>query len=599
MSEDVLNGISKTINKRIDNGIPNKQKNNKKSAEVISQLLTTTPNKTLMKIWVEHNGKCVVIKPFVCDFLNKIGYGELNEKEFIKRGKDGILSIVNEKIVSKFIHKYYKQFDEKYYQDPNLLGVKCGEEPILDDDDNVIAHVDKYFHKDQVIHAIQASGWFDKKQIIYLNEFTDDKSNLEDGEEYLYTPTFRDNDKEVFTFFKNGVVKTTSNGSDMISFQNIKDGYVWESSIRNQIDEIVIDPKRVGIFQKFVEHAMMYRDKNGKWKLDDKEYESFRTIYGYCLSNYNNNGDTPAPLFVDRDSDGKHAEGGNGKSLIMGSIREWKNTTPINGKNIDIKDKFLFSGVGLDTEFIFMDDVNSDFNFKTVYNYTTSDMEIERKFKDRFVIDKNKKPKIGVASNYILTDTDYSTLRRQHVVEFGSFWHDKMKDEKISPQIYFNGKRFFEKDEKLFSKKDWLDFFNFGFRCIQEYLEKGVVVNPHQNYRFKQTIAQIEGVGINDGVCEWILNYINSNKSKLSNPSGMEFSKIIDEFKEWCSDDVYDKWFVDGKDTRFKKTILKLCNAQHWEFNPHKKGNTLSDKRWLMGSKGNQVEMVRIVIPKK
>ena len=117
------------------------QKNNKKSEEVISKSLTTTPNKTLMKIWVEHKGKCVVLKPFVNDFLNKIGYGELNDKEFIKRGKDGILTIVNDKIVSKFIFHYYKQFDEKYFQDPNLLGVKYGEKPILDSQiENIINH---------------------------------------------------------------------------------------------------------------------------------------------------------------------------------------------------------------------------------------------------------------------------------------------------------------------------------------------------------------------------------------------------------------------------------------------------------------------------
>ena len=94
---------------------------------------------------------------------------------------------------------------------------------------------------------------------------------------------------------------------------------------------------------------------------------------------------------------------------------------PINGKNVGEKDKFLFSGVQLDTEFIFLDDVMDDFDFKTIYNYTTGDMEIERKFKDRIVIPKEKKPKIGVTTNYILPDTDYSTRRRQYIVEFGSF----------------------------------------------------------------------------------------------------------------------------------------------------------------------------------
>ena len=49
-------------------------------------------------------------------------------------------------------------------------------------------------------------------------------------------------------------------------------------------------------------------------------------------------------------------------------------------------------------------------------------MEIEKKFKDRFVIPKDKKPKLGVATNYIMSDTDFSSTRRQFVVEFGSYY---------------------------------------------------------------------------------------------------------------------------------------------------------------------------------
>ena len=86
------------------------------------------------------------------------------------------------------------------------------------------------------------------------------------------------------------------------------------------------------------------------------------------LSNYTNSGDTPAPLFVDRDSNGDKAEGGNGKSLVLKSIKEWKMTTAINGKNISEKDKFLFSGVNLDTQFVFLDDVEKDFNFNIWYH---------------------------------------------------------------------------------------------------------------------------------------------------------------------------------------------------------------------------------------
>ena len=40
-------------------------------------------------------------------------------------------------------------------------------------------------------------------------------------------------------------------------------------------------------------------------------HDVFRTTYGYLLSNYTNYGDSLNSLFVDRDTDGIHMEGGN------------------------------------------------------------------------------------------------------------------------------------------------------------------------------------------------------------------------------------------------------------------------------------------------
>jgi hypothetical protein len=539
-------------------------------------------------IWFKGDkGRCYVGEELMIDFLVETGYGQYNGTEFIKRGKDKILKIVDTKIVSKFIYDYFMGLDSEVFHNPDLYGVEKSEEHLEDDDGNPLPPEIVYFSQQEVRSAIIKFKWFSEKNIIYLSYYTDDDDILSrPKDKHLYTPIFKDTEDYVYTYFRNGIVKTDMNGSSLMSYNDVSTGYIWESQILPK--SIEIDKNRKGVFVEFVEKAMSYRDDSGKWILDDKEYQSFRTTYGYMLSNYCNNGDTPAPVFVDRDSDGKHAEGGNGKSLIMGSVKQWKKTLPINGKNISEKDKFLFSGVFLDTEFIFLDDVNDDFNFKTIYNYTTSDMEIERKFKDRFVISMDKKPKIGLATNYILPDTDYSTLRRQYIVEFGSYWHDKTKNEGISVQKYFDGKRLFGQD---WSKDDWLDFYNFGFKCIEEYLSKGVVQNPHSNYKRKQLVAQIEGVGINDGVCEWIINYVENDESSFK--VGVEYKKIYSDFTGDFEEDVLEKW----ESTRFKKCLFEICKDKKWLYNPHKTGDTLSSRRWLIGSKGNQVEKIRIHIP--
>ena len=76
------------------------------------------------------------------------------------------------------------------------------------------------------------------------------------------------------------------------------------------------------------------------------------------------------------------------------------------------------------------------------------------------------------------------------IVEFGSYWHDKTKFEGISVQDHY-GKRFFDHD---FTDQDWIDFYNFGFHCIKEYLLKGVVENDRSNYRRKTDRSENRGI---------------------------------------------------------------------------------------------------------
>ena len=99
------------------------------------------------------------------------------------------------------------------------------------------------------------------------------------------------------------------------------------------------------------------------------------------------------------------------------------------------------------------------------------------------------------------------------------------------------------------------------------------------------------GVGINDGVCEWIINYVDNNESSFK--FGMEYKTIYSDFTGDFEQDVLEKW----ESTHFKKCLFEICKEKKWLYNPHKTGSTLSSKRWLHGPKENQVEKIRIHIP--
>ena len=147
-----------------------------------------------------------------------------------------------------------------------------------------------FITKSEVRSAMIDYGTFNKVQ--FLNLFTDDESILNnEKKKHLYTYLFRDNKNEVFTFFDNGVIRTTKDGSTKVNYSTIKDGYIWDTKIRTELKNIELTDEK-GLFEEFVEKCMSVKNENGEWEIDEKEYEAFRTVYGYLLSNYTNNGET-------------------------------------------------------------------------------------------------------------------------------------------------------------------------------------------------------------------------------------------------------------------------------------------------------------------
>ena len=528
--------------------------------------------------------KCKISQSKLVDFINLLGYGKFYN-DLVIRTDDNIITVSDFSELTKFVYDYFLEMPEEEFFNEDTFGVVKQIVIPKDDDGNELPQKTEYFTKTEVKKALIEYGVIPKGLLHYLNYYSDSEKTLSGVHPELYTPIFRDSKDEVYTFFENGIVRTTKNGSKTETYGMIKDGFIWDSQRDLKVKNIqLISKEEKGLFEEFIEKAMSVKDKKGNWKIDSKEYEAFRTVYGYMISNYTNHGETPIPLFVDRCTDGVHAEGGNGKSLVMNSIKYWKKTTPINGRNVSKDNRFQFSGVDRDTQFIHMDDVNSNFPFEIIYNYATGDMEIEKKGVDRFVISMEDKPKIGVCTNYIMSDTSHSTSRRQYIIEFGEYWNlQNKKGISVEKEL---GKRLFEQ----FDDNDWIQFYNYGFRCVSEFLKKGVIQTDKSNYKKKQEISQIEGDGVNDGVYEWIEVFITKHKSTFKDK--MDSEKFFLNFMNHFDEDVTEKW----NQTRFKQSVFQICLNNKWGFNPHKPGLKLSQKRWKVGPAGKQKEHFRIIV---
>ena len=244
--------------------------------------------------------------------------------------------------------------------------------------------------------------------------------------------------------------------------------------------------------------------------------------------------------------------------------------------------RFNFQNVTLDTRVIRIDEIPKDFDFASMFSMTSDDMVIEKKMKQSIEIKKDKKPKIGMTSNFVLKGLGYSHERRKHVVEFGNFWN-RCGSRGIAVSDVL-GKRLIED----FDSDDWNLFFNYGFHCVQQYLSKGLVEPSLSSYKRKQLIASIEGVNGTGEVVEWIEDWIDTPEASEGEPLKDLFNRFLRQYPLMSQ-----SW----NQTSFNSALFDYAKATDGlEYNPHlkNKGNSCSARRWRKGSRENQQVWVKI-----
>ena len=410
---------------------------------------------------------------------------------------------------------------------------------------------------------------------------------------------FRDSSDECYVSFRNGVVRITKNDVELVPKDALKDkGCIWESAVLPH--NISVEDKymrtKSSPFKDFVAYAL----KNDVEPIDGEndvslgtqskrykdELEGFETAFGYLIHSYNPPDESKIVVFIDVDSSPERTEGGNGKSLSMEMLKHYRSTAFVDGKGfrkaLNDSSRFNFSNVKLDTGFVFINDLNPDFELKQMFSIITDDMTIEGKGTNKVTIPKDKKPKMGITTNHVITGIGGSYERRQHIVEFGNFWN-KCNSSKISPKDIL-GKLIGED----FNEDDWNSFYNYGFHCIQKYLQKGLCSSDGSNFRRKQLIASIEGVNGTGEVLEWIEDWVLSDNASEGQPLKVVHNQFIKDYPL-----LNEQWNT----TNFKTALFEFASSvDGLEYNYHlkNKGNTCSSRRWRKGERGNQEEWVKI-----
>jgi len=276
-----------------------------------------------------------------------------------------------------------------------------------------------------------------------------------------------DTSKECYLYFKNCVVKVTSDEIQKIDYLDL-DGYVWRRQIIDRDYEV------------FDHHESEFRTylwlASGK---DVQKYNSLKSVIGYLLHSFKTSANNKAIIFND-ETISENPNGGSGKGIFWNGLKNMKKVSRIDGKMFEPAKTFPYQTVSTDTQILVFDDVKKNFNFENLFSLITEGITLEYKGQDAITIPVEKSPKILITTNYTVGGIGGSFERRKFEVEMSSYFSHKH-----TPLDEFGHMLYSDWDQK-----EWLRFDNFMINCEQYYLKNGLVKHNFNNLEVRKFIKE-------------------------------------------------------------------------------------------------------------
>jgi hypothetical protein len=290
-----------------------------------------------------------------------------------------------------------------------------------------------------------------------------------------------DTKNSAYLYYKNCAVKITKDTLTSIDYIDLG-GYVWKDHVidRNfkRCDILSCD------FKSFVSNIC---------KRDDSRTKSMESTLGYMMHGYKNLSYCPAIILND-EVISENPEGGTGKGLFMNALQRMKKVVVIDGKSFTFESSFAYQLVSADTQILCFDDVKKHFNFERLFSVVTEGLTLEKKNKDAIKIPFAKSPKIAITTNYAIKGAGNSFARRKWELELHQHY-----SKHYTPLDDFGKLMFGDWDEN-----EWCVFDNYMMKCLQLYLEKGLISSDFVNLKIRQLSAEtshdfIEWCGLLEG----------------------------------------------------------------------------------------------------
>ena len=314
-----------------------------------------------------------------------------------------------------------------------------------------------------------------------------------------------------YLYYKNCAVKITKNEIIPIDYLDLG-GYVWKDHVIDRIFDIcdIIDCD----YKTFVSNIA---------GSNERRIKSMESTIGFLLHGWKNLSYCPATILND-EVISDDPEGGTGKGLFMTGLSHMKKLVVIDGKSFNFEKSFPYQLVSADTQILCFDDVKKNFNFERLFSVVTEGITLEKKNKDAIKIPFSKSPKVAITTNYALRGKGNSFIRRKWDLELNQFY-----TKEFTPLVEFGKLMFGE-----WNDNDWCQFDNYMIKCLQLYLDKGLLKSDFINQKIRDIVANtsqafIEWCGVLD---KKIHPKLVMNKRIYKNDLYLDF---IDEYPDYSN----------------------------------------------------------------
>ncbi len=279
----------------------------------------------------------------------------------------------------------------------------------------------------------------------------------------------QDDKTTCYLYFSDKCIKVTSNSIDELPYKEI-DGPIWEQDIVERKAPVYSNSTKSEFeaFSELVTEGNLLRK------------QSLMSAIGYLQHRYKNKANAKAIIFTDQEIGITNASnGGTGKTMGVKAIGYLRPLHEMDGKGFNSKNKFKFNDYQEHFRVMLIDDVGKGFAFEDMFSIITGNMPIRKLHKNRFSIPFKDAPKFALTTNDPLTGSGESHKRRQFIIELGSFFHSKNTIEDHFGHLFFDD----------WDEAEWSNFDTFMIKCVQLFLNKGLIEAPI-NYEKRKLIIE-------------------------------------------------------------------------------------------------------------